>query len=93
VLAIIGGRARNHRRILLEISETGGVAALTFGDLVLTLRGASSAAAKIYSNDALFGPVPVGFRVVRHLIAEYGVLQRISSSKERQDGLTYQEGR
>jgi hypothetical protein len=37
-------------------------------------RGASSAAAKIYSNDALFGPVPVGFRVVRHLIAEYGVL-------------------
>jgi hypothetical protein len=44
--------------------------------------GTSSAAAKIYSNDALFGPIPVGFRVVQPLIAEYGVLQRISSSKE-----------
>jgi hypothetical protein len=36
--------------------------------------GASSAAAKIYSNDALFGPIPVGFRGVQPLIAEYGVL-------------------
>src|SRR4051794_36826169 len=39
-----------------------------------TSRGASSAAAKIYSNDALFGPIPVGFRVVQALIAGYGVL-------------------
>src|SRR3954471_7750652 len=36
--------------------------------------GASSAAAKIYSNDALFGPIPVGFRVAQPPIAEYGVL-------------------
>src|SRR4051812_45078193 len=37
-------------------------------------RGASSAAAKIYSNNALFGPIPAGFRGVRPLIAENGVL-------------------
>jgi hypothetical protein len=37
-------------------------------------RGASSAAAKIYPNDVLFGPIPVSFRVVQPLIAEYGVL-------------------
>src|SRR4051795_4329369 len=37
-------------------------------------RGASSSAAKIYRKDALFGPIPVGFRVVQPLIAEYGVL-------------------
>ena len=36
--------------------------------------GASSAAAKIYSNNALLGLIPVGFRVVQPLIAEYGVL-------------------
>jgi hypothetical protein len=47
------------------------------------MRDASSAAAKIYSNDALFGPVPVGFRVVRHLIAEYGVLTWRTSSYAR----------
>jgi len=34
-LAIIGGRARFHRRILLEISEIGDAAALTFGEIVL----------------------------------------------------------
>ena len=41
----------------------------------------SSAAAKIYSNDALFGPIPVGFRVVQPLIAnmawKYGVQVRM----------------
>jgi hypothetical protein len=41
--------------------------------------GASSAAAKIYSNDALLGPIPVGFRVVQPLIAEYGVLKWCTS--------------
>src|SRR3954469_23533418 len=36
--------------------------------------GASSTAAKIYSNDALFGPIPAGFQVVWPLTAEDGVL-------------------
>jgi hypothetical protein len=45
--------------------------------------GASSAAAKIYSNEALFGPISVGFRVVQPLIAEYGVLTWRTSRNAR----------
>jgi hypothetical protein len=40
---------------------------------------ASPGAPKIYSNDAIFGSIPVGFRVVQPLIAEYGVLQRFAT--------------
>jgi hypothetical protein len=36
-------------------------------------RGASSTATKIYSSDALFGPIPAGFQVVWPLSAEDGV--------------------
>jgi hypothetical protein len=42
--------------------------------LDLRIRGASSAAAKIYHNDTLFGPISASFGVIRPLISEDGVL-------------------
>jgi hypothetical protein len=37
-----------------------------------TIWGASSAAAKIYSKDGRFGPIPAGFRVLGASGGEYG---------------------
>ena len=38
----IGGRARNHRRILLTLGETGEGVALTFRETVLALNAKCS---------------------------------------------------
>jgi hypothetical protein len=38
-------------------------------------RGASSAAAKIYSKDGRFEPIPAGFQVIGPLTAEDGVFK------------------